>query len=377
MSARRALRRLGPRLLLSYLLVAAVGIGCVVVFADLVGPSLFDRALARHVSSRHGQMGSQMTEEMQRATLAAFRTTIFQSLLLAMGVATVAAVLISLYMTRWITRPISRMAQLSRQIAAGDYSARAPITRPDELADLGASLNRMAQALAETEQRRTRLIGDVAHEIRTPLTTLRGNLEGMLDGVIEPTPELLRQLYDESTRLNRLVDDLGELARVEPEALRLDLRPISPAGLVTRVAANVADSCSMRQIDLLLELPEELPDVLADADRVAQVLMNLLVNALRYTPAGGSVTISGALDQGMVTFAVRDTGTGMEREHLEHVFERFYRADPARSRNHGGSGIGLTISQAIVEAHGGTITAESPGLGHGSTVRFSLPAATS
>lgn len=377
MSARRALRRLGPRLLLSYLLVAAVGIGCVVVFADLVGPSLFDRALARHVSSRHGQMGSQMTEEMQRATLAAFRTTIFQSLLLAMGVATVAAVLISLYMTRWITRPISRMAQLSRQIAAGDYSARAPITRPDELADLGASLNRMAQALAETEQRRTRLIGDVAHEIRTPLTTLRGNLEGMLDGVIEPTPELLRQLYDESTRLNRLVEDLGELARVEPEALRLDLRPISPAGLVTRVAANVADSCSMRQIDLLLELPEELPDVLADADRVAQVLMNLLVNALRYTPAGGSVTISGALDQGMVTFAVRDTGTGMEREHLEHVFERFYRADPARSRNHGGSGIGLTISQAIVEAHGGTITAESPGLGHGSTVRFSLPAATS
>jgi two-component system sensor histidine kinase BaeS len=369
----RAWRRLQPRLLLSYLLVTAIGIGGVVVSAQLVGPSLFDQSLTQHTHGMHAAESGGMTAEMRAETLAAFRSAIFQALLLAMVAATLVSIGVSVFVSRKLAHPIMRMANAAQQIAAGDYATRVQADDPEELAELASSLNQMASAFQTTEQRRIHLIGDVAHELRTPLTTLRGNLEGMLDQVIEPTPELLAQLYDDTTRLGRLVDDLGELSRVEAGEVRLELQRIAPGLLVERAAAHVADAFHAKRVDLRIAPPEVLPDVRADANRVSQVLLNLLSNALRYSSAGDSVTLSAVAAPAYVEFSVADTGIGIAPESLSQVFERFYRADAARSRVSGGSGIGLTIARAIVEAHGGTMSASSDGLGHGSTFRFTLP----
>lgn len=369
----RAWRRLQPRLLLSYLLVTAIGIGGVVVFAQLVGPSLFDQSLTRHTHGMHAAEGGGMTAELRQETLAAFRSAIFQALLLAMVVATLVSIGVSIFVSRRLAHPIMSMANAAQRIAAGDYATRVQADDPEELAELASSLNQMASALQTTEQRRIHLIGDVAHELRTPLTTLRGNLEGMLDQVIDPTPELLAQLYDDTTRLGRLVDDLGELSRVEAGELRMELQQVTPNLLIEGTVVRVADAFRAKDVALHTNLPIALPDVLADADRVSQVLLNLLSNALRYTAAGDTVTLNAVAAPTYVEFSVADTGIGIAPENLPQVFERFYRADAARSRVSGGSGIGLTIARAIVEAHGGTMSASSDGLGHGSTFRFTLP----
>lgn len=320
-------------------------------------------------------MGRGMTAAMQRDTTEVFRTAVFQSLALAMAAATLAAVLISVFVSRRITLPITRMAKVSQRITSGDYRARVSASGRDELGELAASLNAMAARLEDTELRRIHLIGDVAHEIRTPLATLRGYLEGMLDGVIAPTPELLAQLFDETGRLQRLIDDLQELSRVEAGSIPLQPRLVLPGRLVEASVARLAPQFAEKQVTLHTDVPDGLPAACADEGRTVQVLTNLLSNALRHTPPGGVVTVSARPAGPLVLLEVRDTGSGIPPEHLPHVFDRFYRADPARSRGLGGSGIGLTIARALVEAQGGQIRAESPGPGQGSTFSFTLPRA--
>jgi signal transduction histidine kinase len=246
----------------------------------------------------------------------------------------------------------------------------------DELAQLALRFNQMAEKLDQVESMRRRLIGDVSHELRTPLTAIKGSMEGLMDGILPANDGTFQQIHAEADRLNRLVDDLQELSRVESHAYPLDIRPVDVTSLVRTVTKQLAPSFESKRISQDLELTPDLPYILADEDRTIQILTNLTGNALQYTPEGGKITISAKERNGEVQISVRDTGIGIPPEHLPHIFDRFYRVDKSRSRKSGGgSGIGLTIARALVEAQGGRISVESSGGEHGSTFLFTLPIA--
>jgi len=239
---------------------------------------------------------------------------------------------------------------------------------------LAERFNLMAEKLHQVESIRRQLIGDVSHELRTPLTAIKGSMEGLMDGVLPANDETYQQIHQEADRLNRLVDDLQELSRVEAGAYELDLRPIQIAPMVETLAKRFRQQFGTKRVTLDLNLAADLPPVLADEHRILQVLTNLTGNALQYTPENGTVTISAKRTNGSVNFTVRDTGAGIAPEHLSHLFDRFYRVDKSRSRAAGGgSGIGLTIAKYLVEAHGGEIVVESDGKGKGSAFSFTLP----
>lgn len=219
------------------------------------------------------------------------------------------------------------------------------------------------------------MLRDVAHELRTPLTSLRGYVDALSDGVLSVNPETLQTLHAELSRVERLVDDLTTVSRAEERRLDLHLAPV-PAGQLLESAVRVATRAfAVAGVELRSEIAADLPLVLVDADRIQEVLANLLDNALRHTPAPGVVTVLGRRRRAVVELVVRDTGDGIAPEHLRRVFERFYRVDAGRSRQKGGSGIGLAIARALTDAHGGTIHAESQGPGRGSTFTVTLPAA--
>jgi len=242
----------------------------------------------------------------------------------------------------------------------------------DELAVLGRAFNDMAASLESTEEKRRQLLSDVAHELRTPLATIDGYVEGLADGVVEPSPETWGVIQTETLRLGRLVDDLQKVSRAEERQFDLRLAATEPAGLVEAAVQSALPAYALKGVGLESRLAGELLVVMADPDRMGEVLANLLENALRHTPAGGRVEVTAAAAEGGVELAVSDSGEGIGAEHLERVFERFYRADAARARSGGGSGIGLTIARAIVEAHGGTIRAESEGRGAGARFVIAL-----
>ncbi|HEX7974261.1 MAG TPA: ATP-binding protein, partial [Anaerolineales bacterium] len=216
---------------------------------------------------------------------------------------------------------------------------------------------------------------DVTHELRTPLATIKGSLEGLMDGVLPGSPQTYQQIYLEADRLQRLVDDLQELSRVEAGAYELNRRAVPVAHLVKTAVTRLSRQFQDKGVALETLVPPGLADVLVDEDRIGQVLLNLVGNALQYTPQGGRVQIAAEPRREEVAMIVADTGIGIPPEHLQHVFTRFYRVDKSRSRAHGGSGIGLTIARYLVEAHGGRIWVESPSPGSGSTFTFTLPLA--
>jgi histidine kinase len=243
----------------------------------------------------------------------------------------------------------------------------------DEIAQLAARFNQMATQLEQVELMRRQLIGDVTHELRTPLTSIKGYMEGLVDGVLPSTPETFDQIHREADRLSRLVDDLQELSRVEAKAYSLDVRSVTVSNLVQTTVKRLTPQARDKRIALHSNLPADLPPLQADEDRLMQVLVNLVANAIQYTPEGGDVTISAARQADEIHISVKDTGVGIPPEHLANLFTRFYRVDKSRSRNAGGgSGIGLTIAKHLVEAHGGRIWAESKGEEQGSTFTFSL-----
>ena len=243
----------------------------------------------------------------------------------------------------------------------------------DELGELSESFNAMAAALTDSERQRQEFIADVSHELKTPLSTLQGYMEGLIDGVVEPDEETWGLLYAESERMRRLVDDLRQLSRVESGQLDLYLAPADPAQIVRRATESMTPLFAEADVELNTELPGDFPEVSADPDRVVQVLTNLLRNALHYTPARGTVAVSAESRETDVLFTVTDTGSGIPSEHLPRIFDRFYRVEKSRSREGGGSGVGLAISRALVESMGGIIWAESAGEGRGTTFRFTLP----
>jgi histidine kinase len=295
--------------------------------------------------------------------------------------ATLVAVAASLLISRQVVAPVRRMMLASRRIAEGHYEERVQVAGDlekedqDELGQLALSFNRMASKLEQIENMRQQLIGDVTHELRTPLTTIKGSMEGLMDGVLPPSEETYQQIYQEADRLQRLVDDLQELSRVEAKAYELHLKQASVAGLIDTAIARLKWQYEEKGVLIEVELPADLPSVQVDEDRIIQMLINLLGNALQYTPAGGKVKIAALRKDLEVQISIQDTGIGIAPEHLPHLFTRFYRADKSRSRAGGGSGIGLTIAKHLVEAHGGRIWVTSPGLGKGSAFTFTLPTA--
>src|SRR6266571_9552039 len=364
---------LGGKFLLSYLLIVLVGVATLLAVTFALAPTLFQARLVPILQTHPEAM---TTAEASQRILGDFLATLLLALAVAAIAATLTSLAISLFVARRVTVPLRQMIQISQRISTGHYAERievAPVHRTDELGRLAASINALAVALEQTERRRLEVIGDVAHELRTPIATLEGYLEGLLDGVIEPAPQTWAMLHTEAGRLRRLVDDLQELSRAEARQVPVSPQPVAPPQLVQAALEPLEGQFAEKNLDLKVSLPEGLPPVMADPARALQILTNLLVNALRYTPLPGKVELAVSREEDRVAFRVTDTGVGLTPEQLAHIFERFYRVDKSRSRALGGSGIGLTIARSLAQAMGGEIRAESAGLGQGSSFTVTLP----
>jgi two-component system OmpR family sensor kinase len=337
-----------------------------------------------------------------------FLDQVNQALLLAGALAGGLSILLGLGLSQGLTAPLARLTAATRRIAGGDLSQRVPETGSVEMAALGRAFNQMAADLEKAEVLHRNLVADVAHELRTPLSVLQGNLRAILDGVYPLEQTEIAALYDETRLLSRLVDDLHELAQAEAGQLHLDLRPTDLADVVRVTAANFAVVAEAKQVRLTTDLADGLPPVLADSDRLAQIMRNLLSNALRHTPEGGQIAVSAAcsghreFNGPAVRITVTDTGEGIPRDDLPYIFDRFWRASSGemglRSRERGGpstsrrgepvagpepprrepsgrgSGLGLAITRHLVQAHGGEMGVESE-VGQGSRFWFTLPVA--
>lgn len=276
---------------------------------------------------------------------------------------------------RRIARPLGNIMSAADSVAEGDLSVRVPENGPGDFARLSRSFNHMINELEHADQQRRSLTADVAHELRTPLHIIQGNLEGILDGVYQPTPEQIEVLLDETRSLSRLVDDLQILSQVETGQLPLECKPVSIAELLGDIQTSFSGQAEAAGVDLDLEIDTD-PNVLivcGDAGRLDQVLSNLVANALRYTPGGGRVKLHAEIESDWVRITVSDTGVGISPEDLEYVFDRFWKGDRVRTHQKGvGSGLGLAISKKLVEAQGGDIRVESQ-VGVGSRFIIELP----
>lgn len=370
-------QRLVYKLFLSYLFIILIGIIVLAASAEFAIPAAFDHHLSAMMGDQ--RMGMGMGMSMMDDLYGNYRNAVSEALTRAALAAVFAAVIVSVFVSRKVVAPVKEMMRASQRIAEGKYGERVDVPSSqingglDELSQLALAFNRMANVLEQTEQMRIQMIGDVSHELRTPLTTIQGNMEGLMDGVLEADQRTYQVIYQEAGRMKRLVDDLQELSRVEAGAFTLDLNPVSVLDLVDEVKDRLQPQFDEKDIKLFTDVQGDIPLVLADRDRIVQVLLNLVGNALQYTPPGREVTISVHQNGGDVLVEVKDSGIGISPEHISNLFTRFYRVDKSRSRAGGGSGIGLTISKHLIEAHGGRIWAQSHGFGEGSTFTFALP----
>ncbi|MGE5288589.1 MAG: sensor histidine kinase [Micromonosporaceae bacterium] len=358
---------LAARLLVAQLLAIAVGGLTLAIVALAVGPPLF----RIHIRRALGAFSPAVSRHLDEAFATAGG--------IAIGAGSAAAFLtaaaVSLFVARRLSRPIRALDAAASRLAAGDYASRMPPAGlGPELDTLTGAFNSMAAALQASEATRRRLLADVAHELRTPLATLDAYLEGLADGIRGPTQETWDVLGAQTARLRRLADDIALVSQAEEGQLALRLVPVAPNEIVAAAVGGALPGYEARGVELTTSLAPSLPPFEADPDRLAQVLTGLLSNALRHTPPGGRVTVTTALAGPALEITVSDTGEGIAAEHLPHIFERFYRADAARDQAHGGSGIGLTIAQALVAAHGGTLTAGSEGRGKGARFTITVPA---
>jgi two-component system sensor histidine kinase BaeS len=367
------------KVFLSYVVVVLVGVVVLATATSLSVPTAFNRHMAGMSAMMSGNSSSGNAQLLETELFSSYQAAVTDALTLATVAALIAAVLASYFISRQVVGPVQRMMGISHRIAEGEYGERLKISgnvqlnQLDELDQLALSFNQMADKIEKTEILRRQLIGDVTHELRTPLAAIKGYMEGLMDGVIPMTIETYQQVYSEADRLQRLVNDLQELSRVEAGAYQLKLESVSPADLIGSVVNHLGSQFEEKGMHLETELNANISNVSADKDRILQVLTNLVGNALQYTPTGGSVTLKAAREKSEIVISVSDTGIGISPDHLPYIFNRFYRTDKSRARASGGSGIGLTIAQALIKAHHGRIWAESLGEGKGSTFHFTLP----
>ena len=370
------LRHLRWKLFVSHLSILLIGVVVLLATAHfLAGTQLASTPLLSlgQSASETGQLTAGSQPDDSASQQERFQTVVDQALLISAFAALAAAVVVSLFVSRRIVEPLQALTFTSQRLARGYYHERTSIRSDDELADLSQSINQLAEALEQTEQRRLTLMADVAHELRTPLTTIEGYMEGLIDGVIKPEDHIFAMIQHEAARLKWLIEEMALLSRAEAGQLRVMPRPLTLQATFRQVAAQFQPQFQAKGVRLHLSLPPDLPEVLADADRLEQILINLISNALRYTPAEGSVTVAAEAHDFFVQLSVRDTGIGIAAEHLPHIFERFYRVDKSRARQSGGTGIGLTITRHLVYAQGGEIWVESAGANQGTTFFVTLP----
>jgi signal transduction histidine kinase len=310
-----------------------------------------------------------------------FISSVNRAIISSVTIASLIAIILGTLLFFQIISPLRQLKTAAASIAAGDLSQKVVIKSQDELGELGQTFNQMAENLAKMEIQRRHMVADVAHELRTPLAAIQGTLEGIQDGVLPMDDEQISALYTETMLLNRLVGDLKLLSLAEAGQLKLECQEIEPGVLLQQIVERAKAQAEQKNINLFCELDAELPEVSLDSDRITQVLNNLIGNALRYTPAGGRVTVkAGYLPaKRAIHVSVTDTGSGIPSAELPYVFDRFYRADKSRTRSSGGSGLGLAIVKQLVEAHGGEVSAESPVFydqnqqGFGTKILFTLP----
>jgi len=366
------------KLMLAFTLVVGIGLGAVIILANQITTSEFHQMMMSGegqgaMLGPNGMMGGRGQSLMQQAAL----ERVNQAVLLGGLAALLAALAIGFFIFRAITRPIAQLTRAAHQLAQGDLSTRVAVDDhparlgSDELSELGTAFNVMADHLQQSEQVRRDMTADIAHELRTPLAVMRGNLEAMQDGVYPLDVQHLTPVLNQVTLLTRLVEDLRTLALAEAGQLPLHKRPTDLAALLRETLTSFESQAAAQHVTLRAALAADLPPIEIDSDRVRQTIGILISNALRYTPTEGSITVAARSDRASVTIEVADTGSGIAPNDLPYVFDRFYRADKSRSRESGGSGLGLAIARSIVEAHGGSIAARSEA-GHGTTISIVL-----
>lgn len=353
------------RLMLAQTAVLAVGLVIVVLAAVLIGPSMFYHEL---VQAGHADAATGLVHLED-----AFRSVSLTALVIGGIPALYIAGILSFYLYRTIGRSLTAFTDAAGQVARGNYEVRvrAPRLSP-EFDSLAQSFNDMAAKLDAVATTRQQMLADLAHEMRTPLASLKGHLEGIQDGVVELDERTTGILDAQIVRLERLARDIRSLTQAEEGMMHLQLDLEDPARLAAQAAAALAPAAATKEVALSAHGVNGVP-VAMDRERMGQVLGNLLENALRHTPPGGTITVTTEHTLAEVVVTVTDTGEGISPEALPHVFERFYRSPTGREAHRGGSGLGLAISKALVEAQGGALEADSPGTGHGATFRIRLP----
>ncbi len=348
--------RLTTRAVLSHVAVAVVALLAFSLVIRIAAPALFERGMVHGgPAAGHGQ-----------GLRAVVSVAVTQAALAGGALAAVAAVTLGWILSRRLVRPITHLREATRRMSSGDYTVRVPLSPVRELAELAADVNAMGDRLATVERARVQLIGDVAHEMRTPLTVIDGYVEGMIDGVIEVTPETLAEVSAETRRLRRLAEDLSTLSRAQEGRFNLAPEPVDLGEVVTTAVERMRPQIEDEGLSLEIDV-EPLP-VFADPDRIMQVVTNLIGNAIAATGQNGWIRVTGRRDGATARVDVADSGVGLTAEECERVFERFYRRGQAA-----GSGIGLTISRELMRAHGGDLTARSAGPGRGATFSLWLP----
>jgi signal transduction histidine kinase len=353
--------RLRTQLMLTYALVLVVDVAIFALTVALLAPQGPDSP--SFVATDHSIR--QYSEHLGSVLITA--------LIVGIGLSLATAVLAAILINRLIVRPLEHVRTSARHMTDGHYDTRVPVPRPPELAGIAGDLNTLAARLSETEKRRVRLVSDLAHELRTPLTILRGQIDGLADGLYEPSQDLVGSMSEEVERLRRLTSELSQLSRAEENVYQLQPRETDLAILAHTVAGRLGQEFGEHGVTLAVAAAGPALAVV-DPDRVSQILVNLLTNALAACDRGDQVTVSLDHEAGFLALRVADTGGGIAAGDLELIFERFERRTmPGHPAPHRGSGIGLTIARALAQAHGGTLTAQSAGPGRGATFILTLP----
>lgn len=307
------------------------------------------------------------------APASAFLDRVYIQILLGALVAIALALLLAIFLSRTLTRPIRELTLATQGVASGNPAQQVPVRSRDELGLLASSFNHMSARLQHSLELRRQMTADIAHELRTPISIILGHAEAVHDGVLPASKETVEIIREEAGRLEHLVDDLRTLSMADAGELKLNMRPLSVAELLRGVERSHAHHARQKHIVLDTRIPDGLPEIEGDLQRLKEVITNTLDNALRYTPEGGRITMSATPANGDVEMHIQDTGPGVKPEELDQIFERFYRTESSRSREDGGSGLGFAIARSLVEKHNGRIWAESqPGQGLAVVIRLPI-----